>query len=201
MFNKTKAGDDIAVPFATELNPRIAELESKRLAISTEKQELLAEDRELVEHHGPTDAEATRQLRVAEILGEVPPQRVVPTRSRRAEIRERIRDLEAAGEALSREIEVERNRASATAKDRLYPEYRKQVKALTNALCAAHAAQFAIRGLAAKVHDAGLSASWLWSHHAPWLDTGPHSTIGRFIHDARRAALISERDVPAELKE
>lgn len=160
MLNKTKSGDDMVVPHATELNPRIAEIETKRLELGARKLELQAESRALTEREGPSDVEAARQLRVAEILGQVPPQKVVPTGSRRQAIAEEIRDLDEAMDVCRRDLEVERNRASATARERLYPEYRKMVGELCQALGSAHTAQVAINGLAGKLHDAGLSASW-----------------------------------------
>ncbi|WP_163269657.1 hypothetical protein [Chelativorans alearense] len=199
MFNKTKTTENFTVPQAEELNPTIAGLMEKRNSLSEEKAKLREEDRALAESEGPTDVEATRAMRVAEILGNVAPQRVVPTRSRRQEIAERLRDLDEATEHLSREIDTERNRASALAHDRLYPEYKRLVGELCSALASAHAAQVAIHGLNRKIGDAGLSANWMQHHHASWMDRGRHGTIGTFIHEIKQAGLIGERDIPEEL--
>jgi len=197
---KTKPTDEFTVPPAEELNPGLIALKAKRDAIGEEKAALREEDRALAEREGPSDAEAARAMRVATILGEVAPQKVVSTRSRRQEIAERLRDLDEATERLSREIETERNRASALAHERLFPEYKRLVGELCSALGSAHAAQIAIDGLQRKISDAGLSAAWMQHHHATWLDRGRHGTIGTFCHDLKSAGLVSERDIPEALK-
>lgn len=201
MLRKPKTKDEFEVLPATTINPKIADLMAKRMTLSAEKAELEKEDRELAQSDGPSDAAAARELRVAEILGRVPPQRVVPPRGRRQEIAERIRDIEQALGVLDRDIETERRRASATARERILPEYRRRIGELAKALASAHTAQIAIRGLTEKVGDADLSTSWMNAHHAAWLDTGRHGSIGRFLHELRNEGLVPESAIPAEVKE
>lgn len=190
----------VTIPPIGDISPALAEIEAKSAELGKEASELRAEALALSRDEEPEDADAARDVRVAEILGRKPPT-VQPRRSERMQqITVRLRDIEAAREVLARERETEKRRATSVLRDRLMPEYRKQMRGLIDALITANAAQVAIRGLASKVEDAGYLSSWMDAHPARWMDIGPTGNAGRFVREKMAEGYIAERDVPEELK-
>lgn len=188
------------IPPIRDIAPAIAEIEAKSAELGKEASGLRAEMLELSRDRAPEDADAARDVRIAEILGRKPPT-VKPRRSDRLQqIAGRLRDIEAAREVLARERETEQRRATSVLRERLMPEYRKQMRGLIDALIAAHATQVAIHGLASKVEDAGYLSSWMDAHPARWMDIGTNGNIALFVKDKVAEGYISDRDVPEELK-
>ncbi|CAH2408006.1 hypothetical protein [Mesorhizobium ventifaucium] len=202
MFNRKQAPttDASDIPSVEEISPRLAEIATLRTALGQESASLRQEEFILAQEDGPELVDGAREARVAAILGLAPKTVTAPRSQRRQQIATRLRDIEEAGDILAREVTTERNRATAVIKDRLMPEYKRQIRGLLDALIAAHTAQVEIRNFASQVEDAGYNTGWLDAHPCRWLDIGPNSNIGRFVDEKRKAGFIADRDIPGELK-
>ncbi|MFD1985903.1 hypothetical protein ACFSOZ_25995 [Mesorhizobium newzealandense] len=201
MFNRTKTPteNDDDVPPILDLNPAIATLNDKKAAIGEEAALLRAEEFALAQAEGPDDPDENREARLAEILGTTPVPRRPMRSTRRREISQRLRDLAYAREIVTRDIQTETARASALLQQRLKPEYRKRIGALTDALIALDAAARSCREMSTQVADAGYSSGWMSVHFSRILEGGRNGPIGILLNEIKTAGHLKPNDIPKEL--
>lgn len=208
MFNtkKSTSADEPKreIPKVADVAPRIAsEIEPKILELGTEKAALIAEQRELAVAETPSGdfLDQDRELRVAEILGKVPP-KPRPTRSARmTEIVQRVRDIDDALDILRRERETERNRAGAIIRERVAPEYKALVAELCRALVGAHRANALYWQLIETLQDDGVSTGSLGDHRAGFMSSprDTNSQLAIFLRECGRDGLFPSKEIPPEL--
>jgi hypothetical protein len=187
--------EDVAPRINAELMPKLVELGRERAALLVEGRELA-----LISKTHDAAIDGAREIRVAEILGRIPPQPKPNRTGRMAEITTRVSDIDAAIEVLQRDIETERNRAATIIRDRTRPVYGKAVGDLCRAIVGLHEANVAYHAVKDALADqcGGLGTLGNYESHAIGGPRDPQSPIARLVKDAVAEGFFPSRDIPAE---
>lgn len=190
------------VPTLDSVNPALAELTAKKIAISAEDLALQTEEFDLARTNPPPEPDVGHSLRVAEILGEVAPQQPTFHRGRLAEIASRRRDLRTAIDVLDGRVVAETRAAEAIVRDQVRAAYNATATDLCRALVTAHGCHVAYRRAADAIESAGVSLGNLGDFEPRFLGKpkdawGP---VARFLGEARQAGIIGPGDIPPELR-
>lgn len=191
----------IPVPKITDHSALLAELMPKRDAIGARLAELEGERLAAIIAFHETGVEPApppadpAALRVAELLGEAPPQVAPGARERLAELAQRIHDMKRALAVVDGRIQVERSKATAAVLAKVAPEYRQRIRAVAEAYKAAVAAQNNLKDLTDQLDAQEL----VWSSMGV-VGPMPADSARRFLEDAARQGFVTVAEIPEELR-
>jgi hypothetical protein len=191
-------------PRPRDVATEVADLEAKLAGFAARTRELESERAAIAQDlavAAPTTATTPRNARVAALLGEPDVVPDKPSRSRLTEIAIELADLREAAEAVERKRRVSLSKASAAICSGLAPEYRTRVRAVVEALKAAHTATLDLHDLTDALESSEVSWTGMGVAFPSLLGSprDPEAPLARYLREMVDQGHMLAREVPKEL--
>jgi hypothetical protein len=191
------------IPTPTELHPRIAELESKRNKLQTDRTAKVAEAaiiRARIQEAPDTGNAADNRVR--EILGEAPLADSAPDMPRLEQLLIELNDLNRALGILDNEIRNQKNIGSRMVCEAVKADVTKRAQAFAQALIDLHAANIEYDRYLDEIENTGTNISSLNRVFLSYIG-GAHDPCGGYHYSLRDfvdAGVITRSEMPKEIR-